>query len=914
MPSSEDASQHRGASARRYYQSESSDDSPHEREESSRRRRGAGPHALSMDALARLNATGAAAQSMGESDIPRLQNDRRRERKQMRDERRHDRLDREEREERRKARREREERRERRRLRERRDRQQAEEREAQRQEQERRERQRREASLEFRESRQVNKTRRPSRDAHLSSRNLSEDRQRRHRDEDRDRRRGSRGGRGSSWEATDDDRRERRKRQEWRERRVRHERQTSYDEYRSDVRSGHRAKHYYIDHEDDSEDNMHYERFETGGAADRRHGNRRDVRKPSGAILEEGLSRGMRRTSAGRTAAAAASAGAGVGASAAAAGSGGRGGIFGNWGGHLRGGLGGLGSRASNDSSVTRDSMERSKEGPLYYAKQRQSPPWSGKKKLLLFGSIGGSILIVIIAAIAVVVSKKHSGSHLETSEPTTSAGTGLGSISPDSIPSGAPSYLNPYDWVSVTDFNLTYTNETIGGLPIMGLNTSYDDSQAANPKTPPLNKPWGSYATTPARGVNLGGWLSIEPFITPSLFNYNSRLGIVDEYTMCSYLGPAKCSSTLENHYANFVTESTFEEIAAAGLDHVRIPFSYWAVEVYDDDPYLFRTSWRYLLRGIEWARKHGLRVNLDLHGLPGSQNGWNHSGRQGLIGWMNGTDGELNVQRSLDLHDRLSQFFAQPRYKNIISHYGLANEPRMTFLPISTVMNWTQTAAAIVRRNGLNNDTLIVFGDGFYGLGKWQGQPNDYNLVLDVHQYEIFNNAQLVYTHEEKIEYACAGWTEQTKQSMDVSTGYGATIVAEWSQADTDCATFLGNVGNGNRWTGTYDVDNASLDALTPMCPMQNQTCSCTNANADPSTYTAEYKSFLLTFAEAQMDSFEQGLGWWYWTWDTETATQWSYKQGMAAGILPTDVRTRSFSCSSGSVPSFDGLPEYY
>lgn len=531
----------------------------------------------------------------------------------------------------------------------------------------------------------------------------------------------------------------------------------------------------------------------------------------------------------------------------------------------------------------------------------------------MLFGGIGGAILIIIIAVVAVVVSKKHSSGSASASSPS-SACTDLGCISPTSIPAGAPSWLDPYDWVSVTDFNLTYTNETVGGLPIMGLNTTYDDSAAANSKTKPLNEAWGSYGTTPARGVNLGGWLSIEPFITPSLFNYNSRLNIIDEYTLCSYLGTAKCASTLENHYATFVTESTFEEIAAAGLDHVRIAFSYWAVEVYDGDPYLYRTSWRYLLRGIEWARKHGLRVNLDLHGLPGSQNGWNHSGRQGAIGWMNGTDGDLNVQRSLDVHDKLSQFFAQPRYKNVISHYGLANEPRMTFLSMSSVMNWTQTAAALIRKNGVSNDTIIVFGDGFCGLDKWQGQPNTYNLALDVHQYEIFNNGQIVYTHEEKITYACSGWTAQTEESMDTATGFGPTITAEWSQADTDCAPYLGNVGNGNRWTGTYDVGNASLNALTPMCPLQNATCSCTNANADPSTYSAPYKQFLLMFAEAQMESFEKGWGWWYWTWDTEAATQWSYRQGLAAGILPADASTRSFSCSSSEIPSFSDLPEYY
>ena len=411
---------------------------------------------------------------------------------------------------------------------------------------------------------------------------------------------------------------------------------------------------------------------------------------------------------------------------------------------------------------------------------------------------------------------------------------------------------------------------------------------------------------------MNLGGWLSLEPFITPSLFNYDPKLGIIDEWTLCSHLG-SQCASTLEQHYSSFVTEQTFADIASAGLDHVRIPYSYWAVQTYDGDPYVFRTSWRYLLRGIEWARKHGLRINLDLHALPGSQNGWNHSGRQGAIGWMNGTAGAQNVQRSLDIHDRLSKFFAQDRYRNIISHYGLANEPRMTYLPMADVMSWTQKAAALVRKNGVA-DAVVVFGDGFCGLNKWQGQPNGNNLALDVHQYVIFNNAQIVFNHSDKIRYACKGWTEQTLQSMDTATGFGSTLVAEWSQADTDCAQYLGNVNNGNRWTGTYNVGNDTLNALTPRCPTTDARCDCNTANADPSRYSDTYKKFLLMFAEAQMYSFEKGLGWWYWTWDTESAPQWSYKQGLAAGILPPKAWQRDFQCDLSQIPSFSDLPETY
>jgi aryl-phospho-beta-D-glucosidase BglC (GH1 family) len=61
--------------------------------------------------------------------------------------------------------------------------------------------------------------------------------------------------------------------------------------------------------------------------------------------------------------------------------------------------------------------------------------------------------------------------------------------------------------------------------------------------------------------------------------------------------------------------------------------------------------------------------------------------------------------------------------------------------------------------------------------------------------------------------------------------------------------------------------------------------------------------------------MTSFEYGWGWFYWTWQTESAAQWSYKDGLAAGTMPQKAYSRSFNCSS-SIPDFAslGLPENY
>ncbi len=537
---------------------------------------------------------------------------------------------------------------------------------------------------------------------------------------------------------------------------------------------------------------------------------------------------------------------------------------------------------------------------------------WTKKKKLWILGGIS-IVLLIIIIAVAVAVSQKKKGGGGGGGN-NTSSSSSLSGQDRNSIPEKwRNTYLDPWTWATTTDFNVTFTDEMVGDLPVMGLYSTWDDSARANDNVPALNKAWGKYTSLPARGVNLGGWLSLEPWITPSLFDYPLSMGIIDEWTLVTYLGDS-AASTLEKHYSSFVTEDTFKAIAAAGLDHVRIPFSYWAVTTYDGDPYLFRTSWRYLLRAIEWARKYGLRINLDLHGLPGSQNGWNHSGRWGTIGWLNGTDGDTNAQRSLDVHDRLSKFFGQDRYKNIISHYGLANEPRMVLLDSSKVISWTESAYKMVRKNGVEG--IVVFGDGFMGLENWQGRMTGYDsMALDVHQYVIFNENQIDFSHQKKIQYACDGWTKQTQQSMDTSTGYGPTLFAEWSQADTDCAKHLTNVGWGNRWEGTLNTGDPKTSILTPRCPTKNKQCSCAQANADPSKWSSDYKKFLKMFAEAQMHSFEKGWGWWYWTWKTESAPQWSYEAGLKAGILPDKAYSRDFNCDS-DVPDFakNGLPEYY
>ena len=88
-----------------------------------------------------------------------------------------------------------------------------------------------------------------------------------------------------------------------------------------------------------------------------------------------------------------------------------------------------------------------------------------------------------------------------------------------------------------------------------------------------------------------------------------------MDEYTLSQTLGSAAAESTLTQHWQTWITQSDFNQIAAAGLNHVRIPIGYWAAAPLAGDPYV-QGQLPILDQAVTWARSAGLKILLDLHG----------------------------------------------------------------------------------------------------------------------------------------------------------------------------------------------------------------------------------------------------------------------------------------------------------
>lgn len=67
----------------------------------------------------------------------------------------------------------------------------------------------------------------------------------------------------------------------------------------------------------------------------------------------------------------------------------------------------------------------------------------------------------------------------------------------------------------------------------------------AANVQGAPHN-----HGTDKIRGVSLGGWLLLEPFITPSIFTATGDAKVVDEWAYGAKYGSAEAGRRLKSHW----------------------------------------------------------------------------------------------------------------------------------------------------------------------------------------------------------------------------------------------------------------------------------------------------------------------------------------------------------------------------
>ncbi|KAL8922669.1 MAG: hypothetical protein Q9208_004982 [Pyrenodesmia sp. 3 TL-2023] len=377
-------------------------------------------------------------------------------------------------------------------------------------------------------------------------------------------------------------------------------------------------------------------------------------------------------------------------------------------------------------------------------------------------------------------------------------------------------------------------------------------------------------------RGVNLGGWLVLEPWITPSIFEeWSSSQTVVDEYTYTKTLGKDEASSRLSNHWNTWITQDDINAIAQAGLNHVRIPIGYWALAPVDGDPYV-QGQLDFLDKAIDWARGAGLKVMIDLHGAPGSQNGFDNSGKRGTVEWQQGDSVSQTVTALQNLADR---------YKaatDVVTAIELLNEPLGPSLDLNGVQDFYNKGYQAVK--SASSDFAVVFSDAFQDFSTyWSGFGSGLNdLILDTHQYQVFSPAEVGRSPSDHVAAACA-------LGPKLAANNKWTIVGEWTGAQTDCAKWLNGLGRGARYDGTF--------------PDSSYTGSCEGKyTGTVAGLSSDDKNNIRSYIEAQLDAYEQRSGWVFWTWKTESAPEWHMKDLLAGGLFPQPLDSRQLPGQCG------------
>ena len=348
-------------------------------------------------------------------------------------------------------------------------------------------------------------------------------------------------------------------------------------------------------------------------------------------------------------------------------------------------------------------------------------------------------------------------------------------------------------------------------------------------------------------KGVNLGNWLVLEKWMLPEMFE---GTGAEDEVWLNRKMNPAELKEKMKEHRDTFITEQDFAFIKEQGIWLLRIPVPYF---IFGDRP-PFNGCVEYLDKAFDWAEKYGLQILIDLHTVPGSQNGYDNGGLTGVCKWCKNPE---EVEFALTVLERLAK-----RYGQREGLYGIEvlNEP-ISFLvyatapstgkavdkeeakgsgyvPLPFLENFYRNAYRRLRKILPENKT-IVFHDGFRlrHWGKFFRKEHMKNVVLDTHIY-IFAMESFVPIH---MPWVYQIYIKSQQRLIERIQRDVPVVVGEWCI----CNKYAEKAVSGKSAEESSDrsAQAAAQDELR--------------------------KKRYLEIAAMQLQAWESGAGWIYWSY---------------------------------------------
>jgi hypothetical protein len=232
-------------------------------------------------------------------------------------------------------------------------------------------------------------------------------------------------------------------------------------------------------------------------------------------------------------------------------------------------------------------------------------------------------------------------------------------------------------------------------------------------------------------KGINLGNWLLPEGYMFKFKQTNSPRL---IQTAISELVGEDEARRFWKTYRDNYITREDITFIKRAGFNSVRVPFSYRLFVSDRSGPGLEGPGYELLDRVIDWCRREGLYVILDMHAAPGGQTGDN-------IDDSFGYPFLFESRESQELTVNLWRKIAA-RYRNdpVVIGYDLLNEPIAHYFDIASLNPkleplYRKIVAGI--REVDRNHIIFLGGAQWDGNFKVFGPPFDPKLAYTFHKY---------------------------------------------------------------------------------------------------------------------------------------------------------------------------------
>ncbi|MBP5177802.1 MAG: cellulase family glycosylhydrolase [Clostridia bacterium] len=340
-------------------------------------------------------------------------------------------------------------------------------------------------------------------------------------------------------------------------------------------------------------------------------------------------------------------------------------------------------------------------------------------------------------------------------------------------------------------------------------------------------------------KGVNFGDWFDQEYWMSTASVGKGieteaDRIFETGIYTPKRGLAAMRANKNLneeqikeldKTYIDNFIKEEDFANVAALGMNCVRINFTCYNVTT--DGYTIDEGAFDKIDRALDMCEKYGLYAILDDHGAIGSQNMDNHSGNDETFDLYGN---EKNEAATVALWEYVAGRY-KDRYASVLAAYDLLNEPRRAPGKYTGKVNfdfYDRLYKAIRAVDGQRMLIMECFTFPTHGVHPkeygWQNVSYSYHFynltffseAFAVNFYKVLNNLMAYDVPIIVGEFSAwkdrDGWNEL----MDAFDSYGWSYLSWTYKANRYLYKDGVFFGNKDLW-GLYELDIRPVNLYT-------------------------------------------------------------------------------------------------